>query len=54
MIRFLLKRIKDQPPTIQFSNNSGGVFTVPLGTPFKHNKNNQSTFKEWNKKWLKK
>ena len=54
MIRFLLKRIKEQPTTIQFTNDSGGVFTIPIGTPFKHNPNNQSTFKEWNKKWLKK
>ena len=54
MIRFLLKRIKEQPTTIQFTNKSGGVFTNPLGTPFKPNPANQSTLKEWNKKWLKK
>ena len=54
MIRFLLKRIKEQPMTIQFTNKSGGVFTIPLGTSFKPNPSNQSTFKEWNKKWLKK
>ena len=54
MIRFLLKRIKEQPTTIQFTNRSGGVFTIPLGQPFKEDKSKQTTFKEWNKKWLKK
>ena len=54
MIRFLLKRIKEQPTTIQFTNRSGGVFTIPLEQPFKEDKSKQSSFREWSKKWSKK
>ena len=54
MITFLLKRIKEKPTTIQFTNKSGGVFTIPIGTAFKPNPSNQSTFKEWNNQWKKK
>ena len=51
-IRFKLKPIDKDTDLLEFTNNKG-LFSIEIGKPFKLDKSKQSTFKEWNKKWLK-
>jgi hypothetical protein len=54
MLTYLLTRLNNKPTIIQFSNRDGNVYTIPLKIRFKNQLNKQTTFKEWNKKWIKK
>ena len=51
-IRFKLKPIDKDTDLLEFTKNKG-FFTIQLGMPVKTGLSKQSTFKEWNKKWLK-
>jgi hypothetical protein len=52
MIRFKLKPIT-KGNLLEWTKNKGGFFTIELGVPVKTDLSKQSSFKEWNKKWIK-
>ena len=51
-IRFKLKPIDKDTDLLEFTKNKG-FFTIQLGMPVKTGLSKQSTFREWNKKWIK-
>jgi len=54
MITYLLKRLNNKPTIIQLTNRYGGVYTMVLETRFEERLTKKITYKEWNKRWIKK